>query len=228
MHRVYRGLLCASSELLPTLEAVLFFDRRRTDVLHSASSRRQSGVVRVRRVVRFYAPARARAVAVACARADRHESCRARAAARVPARDARAGARRPRRDANVGRLWRASDVLCDEVFGALEEERGLRALWDERGLSRHAPEEEERLCDDEPDEEGGPRVKAGDAEEREPASERDDGAVREDGDDRDGLKGDAPRANEIVVAVVVTDSGRPHPRVGGLQVHEIVGQDGLR
>jgi hypothetical protein len=28
--------------------------------------------------------------------------------------------------------------------------------------------------------------------------------------------------------VVVTDSGRPHPRVGGLQVHEIVGKDGLR
>ena len=39
---------------------------------------------------------------------------------------------------------------------------------------------------------------------------------------------DAPRANEIVVAVVVTDSGRPLPRVGGLQVHEIQGKDGLR
>ena len=39
---------------------------------------------------------------------------------------------------------------------------------------------------------------------------------------------DAPRSNEILVAVVVTDSGRPHPRVGGLQVHEIVGKDGLR
>ena len=39
---------------------------------------------------------------------------------------------------------------------------------------------------------------------------------------------DAPRANEIVVAVVVTDSGRPLPRVGGLQVHEIKGEDGLR
>ena len=39
---------------------------------------------------------------------------------------------------------------------------------------------------------------------------------------------DAPRANEIVVAVVVTDSGRPAPRIGGLQVSEIVGQDGLR
>jgi hypothetical protein len=39
---------------------------------------------------------------------------------------------------------------------------------------------------------------------------------------------DAPRRGEIVVAVVVTDSGRPLPRIGGLAAHEIVGQDGLR
>ena len=39
---------------------------------------------------------------------------------------------------------------------------------------------------------------------------------------------DAPRADEIVVAVVVTDSGRPLPRVGGLQHHEVEGKDGLR
>ena len=39
---------------------------------------------------------------------------------------------------------------------------------------------------------------------------------------------DAPRANEIVVAVAVTDSGRPLPRVGGLTVSEIKGEDGLR
>jgi hypothetical protein len=39
---------------------------------------------------------------------------------------------------------------------------------------------------------------------------------------------DAPRRNEIVVAVVVTDSGRPLPRIGGLQAAEIVGKDGLR
>lgn len=39
---------------------------------------------------------------------------------------------------------------------------------------------------------------------------------------------DAPRAHEIVVAVAVTDSGRPLPRIGGLQVHEIKGEDGLR
>ena len=39
---------------------------------------------------------------------------------------------------------------------------------------------------------------------------------------------DAPRAGEILVAVVVTDSGRPLPRVGGLSKAEIIGQDGLR
>ena len=39
---------------------------------------------------------------------------------------------------------------------------------------------------------------------------------------------DAPRANEIVVAVVVTDSGRPLPRIGGLTVDQIEGKDGLR
>ena len=39
---------------------------------------------------------------------------------------------------------------------------------------------------------------------------------------------DAPRRDEIVVAVVVTDSGRPLPRIGGLTTGEIVGKDGLR
>lgn len=39
---------------------------------------------------------------------------------------------------------------------------------------------------------------------------------------------DAPGADEILVAVAVTDSGRPHPRVGGLSVENIVGKDGLR
>jgi hypothetical protein len=39
---------------------------------------------------------------------------------------------------------------------------------------------------------------------------------------------DAPRAGEIVVAVVVTDSGRPRPRIGGLTVDQIEGKDGLR
>ena len=39
---------------------------------------------------------------------------------------------------------------------------------------------------------------------------------------------DAPRADEIVVALVVTDSGRPLPRVGGLTKDEAKKEDGLR
>ncbi|NKB39050.1 MAG: amino acid synthesis family protein [Gammaproteobacteria bacterium] len=39
---------------------------------------------------------------------------------------------------------------------------------------------------------------------------------------------DAPRANELMVVVAVTDSGRPLPRVGGLKTDEAKGQDGLR
>ncbi len=39
---------------------------------------------------------------------------------------------------------------------------------------------------------------------------------------------DAPRAGEIMVAVAVTDSGRPLPRVGGLTAAEAKGEDGLR
>jgi hypothetical protein len=39
---------------------------------------------------------------------------------------------------------------------------------------------------------------------------------------------DAPRDDEIVVALVVTDSGRPLPRVGGLTVAEAKKEDGLR
>ncbi|UZF90621.1 amino acid synthesis family protein [Bosea sp. NBC_00550] len=39
---------------------------------------------------------------------------------------------------------------------------------------------------------------------------------------------DAPRADEIIVAVVLTSAGRPLPRVGGLKTDEIKGEDGLR
>ena len=39
---------------------------------------------------------------------------------------------------------------------------------------------------------------------------------------------DAPREDEILVALVVTDSGRPHPRVGGLKKEEAKKEDGLR
>lgn len=39
---------------------------------------------------------------------------------------------------------------------------------------------------------------------------------------------DAPRRDEIVVAVVVTEGGRPLPRIGGLSIDKIEGKDGLR
>lgn len=39
---------------------------------------------------------------------------------------------------------------------------------------------------------------------------------------------DGPASDELVLAVAVTDGGRPLPRVGGLAVDEIVGEDGLR
>jgi hypothetical protein len=39
---------------------------------------------------------------------------------------------------------------------------------------------------------------------------------------------DAPRADEIMVAIAVTDSGRPLARVGGLTKEQIKGEDGLR
>ena len=39
---------------------------------------------------------------------------------------------------------------------------------------------------------------------------------------------DAPAPDELVVVAVVTDGGRPLPRIGGLEVDDIVGEDGLR
>lgn len=39
---------------------------------------------------------------------------------------------------------------------------------------------------------------------------------------------DAPRANEIVVALVMTTGSRIHARVGGLRAEDIKGEDGLR
>ncbi|KJS29577.1 MAG: peptide synthetase [Desulfatitalea sp. BRH_c12] len=39
---------------------------------------------------------------------------------------------------------------------------------------------------------------------------------------------DAPRSDELVLIVAVTDSGRPLARVGGLKKEEIKGEDGLR
>ena len=61
-----------------------------------------------------------------------------------------------------------------------------------------------------------------------PLGHKDAAFVRSHFDGMEVRVGDAPRANEIVVAVAVTDSGRPLPRVGGLQKGEIKGVDGLR
>lgn len=61
-----------------------------------------------------------------------------------------------------------------------------------------------------------------------PLGHKDAAFVRSHFDAIEARVADAPRANEIVVAVAVTDSGRPLPRVGGLQVHEVKGEDGLR
>jgi len=61
-----------------------------------------------------------------------------------------------------------------------------------------------------------------------PLGHKDAAFVRSHFDAMEARVSDAPRANEIVVAVVVTDSGRPLPRIGGLQASEIKGQDGLR
>ncbi|WP_281018656.1 MULTISPECIES: amino acid synthesis family protein [unclassified Minwuia] len=52
--------------------------------------------------------------------------------------------------------------------------------------------------------------------------------VRSHFDGMEVMLSDAPRANEILVAVAVTDSGRPLPRVGGLTAAEAEGKDGLR
>jgi hypothetical protein len=61
-----------------------------------------------------------------------------------------------------------------------------------------------------------------------PLGHKDAAFVRSHFDAIEARVPDAPRANEIVVAVAVTSSGRPLARVGGLQVSEIKGEDGLR
>ena len=61
-----------------------------------------------------------------------------------------------------------------------------------------------------------------------PLGHKDAAFVRSHFDAMEARVSDAPRAREIVVAVVVTDSGRPLPRIGGLQASDIKGEDGLR
>ena len=61
-----------------------------------------------------------------------------------------------------------------------------------------------------------------------PLGHKDAAYVRSHFDGMEVGLADAPRANEILVAVSVTDSGRPFPRVGGLTTDEAKGEDGLR
>jgi hypothetical protein len=61
-----------------------------------------------------------------------------------------------------------------------------------------------------------------------PLGHKDAAYVRSHFDAIEARVGDAPRAGEILVAVAVTASGRPLARIGGLQAHEIKGEDGLR
>ena len=61
-----------------------------------------------------------------------------------------------------------------------------------------------------------------------PLGHKDAAYVRSHFDGIEVRLNDAPRANEIMVAVAVTDSGRPLPRVGGLTHEQAEGKDGLR
>ena len=61
-----------------------------------------------------------------------------------------------------------------------------------------------------------------------PLGHKDAAYVRSHFDAMEVRVSDAPRANEIVVAIVVTDSGRPLPRIGGHSTDDIEGKDGLR
>ena len=61
-----------------------------------------------------------------------------------------------------------------------------------------------------------------------PLGHKDAAFVRSHFDAIEARVSDAPRAGEIVVAVAVTAAGRPLPRIGGLQLQDIQGVDGLR
>lgn len=61
-----------------------------------------------------------------------------------------------------------------------------------------------------------------------PLGHKDAAYVRSHFDGIEVCLNDAPRAGEIMVAVAVTDSGRPLPRVGGLTADKAEGKDGLR
>ena len=61
-----------------------------------------------------------------------------------------------------------------------------------------------------------------------PLGHKDAAYVRSHFDGMEVQINDAPRADEIVVAVAITTGGRPLPRIGGLKASEVKGEDGLR
>lgn len=61
-----------------------------------------------------------------------------------------------------------------------------------------------------------------------PLGHKDAAYVRSHFDGMEVSVNDAPAPGEILVAVAVTNSGRPLPRVGGLRHEEAEGKDGLR
>ena len=61
-----------------------------------------------------------------------------------------------------------------------------------------------------------------------PLGHKDAAYVRSHFDGMEVRINDAPKANEILVAIAVAESGRPLPRVGGLTHEDVEGRDGLR
>lgn len=61
-----------------------------------------------------------------------------------------------------------------------------------------------------------------------PLGHKDAAYVRSHFDGMPVQMSDAPRENEILIAIALSPTGRPLPRVGGLEHDEIVGADGLK
>ncbi|MBY0330175.1 MAG: amino acid synthesis family protein [Acetobacteraceae bacterium] len=61
-----------------------------------------------------------------------------------------------------------------------------------------------------------------------PLGHKDAAFVRSHFDAIEARVPDAPRAAEILVCLALATGGRPHPRIGGLTIAEIEGEDGLR
>ena len=61
-----------------------------------------------------------------------------------------------------------------------------------------------------------------------PLNHKDAAFIRSHFDGMTVAVSDAPRADELMVVLVVTDSGRPLPRIGGLTKGEAAYKDGLR